>query len=602
MRRTLNNIILSVFVFTLILCFPRTVKAGDDLIIPEWVVNAHVVETGDLKIVEDITFEFNDDFNGVFREIVLDKTSGVSDIRVEEVLTDSSKEYVQVEDAKKGDSGVFVIKEDTDKISIQVFSPSKDQQKTFRIGYIVKNVAIKYNDIGELYYKFLGDENQTSIGSFTVNIKLPQIDASNEVKIFAHGPLNGEIHMQNDATYILHVDDVPPDTFIEGRVLFPKECIPLSNNIRNVDNYSNILEEEDAYQKKLIEDRERKQAIGEILEQISIVGAGVGLVLFVLFLVLFRRQKDIYHSMEYIGIPEDCTPAVACYLTGNIISTNTIFATILDLFRKGYMKISKGEYKKGQDTDDQEYIITRVKEQDDSLLNHEKHFINWLIDEMGNGQSVSTNDIEQFGKHNSTKFIDLYAQWKGKIREDAVQKGYYDKSKTKFGVFFLILSLVLFILSIFTLVYSSLFGIGSLIISILLFIYSMTLFCRRSDYGYWQYKKWVHFKKDMLKHDKHLSIEGFIENSVDVSLIYALGLGVETKVDDFNFDKKNQYNQAYSNNSWIFWYLLYVNNKDNAFERSMNNSFEDIAGGSYSGGGFSGGGGGGAGGGGAGGF
>jgi len=167
----------------LIACFPQSVNAEEDLIIPEWVVDAQLLENGDLQIAEDISFEFNDYFNGVFREIVLNKTSGVSDIRVQELIGTALKKYTRVEEAKKGDSDVYLIKDETDKITIQIFSPLEDEVKTFRISYVVKNV------------------------------------------------------------------NVPSDTFVEGRILFPKEFIPLASNVQNIDNLSNILEEETAYPK-----------------------------------------------------------------------------------------------------------------------------------------------------------------------------------------------------------------------------------------------------------------------------------------------------------------------------------------------------------------
>lgn len=44
---------------------------------------------------------------------------------------------------------------------------------------------------------------------------------------------------------------------------------------------------------------------------------------------------------EYHNIPEDCTPAVASYITGRNINGNIFFATVLDLFNKGYLRISR---------------------------------------------------------------------------------------------------------------------------------------------------------------------------------------------------------------------------------------------------------------------
>lgn len=568
--------------------------AKEDLIISKWKIDAYLLENGDMQIVEDITFNFNKKFNGVFREIVLDRTSGVSGIRVQEITATNPKEYDHVENAKNGDSDVFLIEEESNRVSIQIFSPSKDEKKTFRIGYAIKDVAVKYNDIGELYYKFLGKENETPIERFTVNIKLPQTITDNQIKIFAHGPQNGRIGKGKNNTYFLNVEDVPSNTFIEGRILFPKDLIPLSNNVQSIERYSKILEEEASYQNKKIEDRERKQKIKRTLAPISLWTSVFGFVVFLICLMLFKREKDIYQREEYIRIPEDCTPAVASYLTGAMIGTNTIFATILDLFRKGNVTIK--EENGGED-----FTISQLKQEDYYLLKHEKYFMDWLFRKMGNGHSVSTKEIKDFTEYNSSKFVTMYSLWKDRIKKDVVFKGYYDKSKIKYGVLLLIYSIIVFILGIFTLIYESLFGLIGLASSILLFIYSMTLFYRFSDYGYKQYKKWMDFRKFIKKYNRNLSKDDLMNSSLDISLIYALGLGIEKKIDGLHFDKADYSTEIYSHNNWIFWYFLFVNNENNAFHKTMDQSFGGTTG-SYSGGGFTGGGGGGAGGGGAGGF
>ncbi|MGI6331306.1 MAG: DUF2207 domain-containing protein [Zhaonellaceae bacterium] len=602
-KKILKHIGLLIIAFVFITCLPLSQAVAKELTIPKWVVEAKLLENGNLSIAEDITFEFDGQFNGIFREIVLDKTSGVDNIQVKELSGSRSREYTRVKDAENGDMGVYLLEEENNTIRVRIFSPSDDEEKTFRVSYVLKNVAIKYNDIGELYYKFLGAENQTPIGSFRVNITLPQADTYNQVKVFVHGPQNGKISKEDNRTYSLYVEDVPEDTFIEGRLLFPGEFIALSNNIQDKDNLNNILEEEKAFQNKLAQDRERRERLGNLLGQASIWASVLGLGLFAIFLARFRREKNVYQRDDYKPnvLPEDCTPAVASYLTGAILGINTIFATILDLFRKGYIILNKVEDLE-ENTSEEEFVLTQVKQEDNALLNHEKYFINWLVKIMGNGHSVSTRDIEGYSKHNSINFITLFKGWKSQIKEDAEQKGYYDLSTTKYGVLCLVFAIGLLILGIFSLVYGSIFGWVNLVVAVVLFIYSLTLFYRHSDYGYQQYKRWLEFKKHMQKKIKDLSLKDLIENSADISLIYALSLGVDKKLDRFDCDIAYS-NPMYSNNNWFIWYLLFMNNRNSTLHKSFNNSFQGGTGtGGFTGGGFSGGGGGGAGGGGAGGF
>ncbi len=141
--------------------------------------------------------------------------------------------------------------------NIMIFSPSKNKSKTFRIKYIINNVATKHKDIGELYYKFLGEENETIIDYFSATIKLPNFE-KNMIKIFGHGPLNGKIHFIEGDLIKLEVTDVSPNSYIEARTLFPLDYIPNSTNTGNR-NLESIIDEEISYEKEIAATAQKKE-------------------------------------------------------------------------------------------------------------------------------------------------------------------------------------------------------------------------------------------------------------------------------------------------------------------------------------------------------
>ena len=589
-------------VLILIISTTTISSAEESLIISQWIVNAELLENGDLDIVEDITFNFREKYNGVFREIVLKNTAGIDGIRVVENSKDKVLEYKMVEKAKKGDENVFLLKEEKHSITLQIFTPSKNtEEKNFRIIYTVKDVAKKYNDIGELYYKFLGSENDTSIDFFSVNIILPEKDVNNKVKIFAHGPLNGEIHKVSDNTINLQVDDVPKDTFIEARILFPKEFIPTSQNTIDKDAYSDIMEEEARLKEKIQEKIVKREARGILFGNIAIIFAAIEMLIFILLIIKYRRLKDIHTETTYSEVPEDNTPAVVSYISSHAISINTIIATVLDLYRKGYIKIHNGEEFKKKNEALKDFTITKVKEENNNLLSHEKYFINWLIDIMGDGNSVTTNDIESYSKNNSSMFTKHYSKWIELIKEDAHYKGYFDGNTKKYGLPLVIIFPIGLILSIIALVHENILGLPLIFTSILMLIQGIMLLSRRSNYGYVEYKRWMAFKKHMKKLEKDDSIDSLDEYPKDISLIYGLALGIHNNILD-KFDIKVTDGENTYSYGWMYWYFILNNDKNNAFNKSINNSFSSISPQTGQGGSFSSGGGGGAGGGGAGGF
>ena len=94
-------------ILTILILISTSSFAEDGLNIQRWIVNSSLLENGDLKISEDITFNFRDKFNGVFRNIVLEGTDGISEIQLYELVEGDEIPYTLNMDANKGDQKVF---------------------------------------------------------------------------------------------------------------------------------------------------------------------------------------------------------------------------------------------------------------------------------------------------------------------------------------------------------------------------------------------------------------------------------------------------------------------------------------------------------------
>jgi len=572
--------------------FAKDAEAKDELYVTDWIVEAEIMENGDLKITEDITYEFNNKFNGVYRDIILNKVSGIADISVQELSDGKASLFTAVDKAKNGDSGIYTIEESKEKVLIKIFSPSQNETKTFRISYIAKNVAVKYNDTAELYYQFLGNTNETAIGRMLINIYLPDGASYENVHVFAHGPLHGKIIKADDRHYQLKVDDVPAKTFIEGRVLFPVQLIALSDNIVEEDRYLSILEEEETFQSKLEKNRARKETVHKVLNIINPIAVAIGALALIYAAGKCKRNAFQNPNQLVFDWEKDCTPAMAALITNHFIGPNVIFASLLDLFRKGYIGISRQQDGTGA-LDNQAFIINKQKEADKLLQKHEKYLMEWLFFRIGHGKQVSTKDIENYSKNNNDKFIKEYSEWKNSIKADVLEKGCYDRSKRGLGVFLIVFSVTEFILGIFTAANGNAIFFISIIMGVILAIYGIRLFGWLSDYGYELYRKLINIKSHVKYHSDFSDID---KNVPDQSLIYALALNtLAVKPRVYEGDES-----LYINN-WIYWYFIYASDKNNSLRKSMDTSFAPVA---HSGdsGSFSGGGGAGAGGGGTGGF
>lgn len=585
---------LKIFPLLIILLLISTISfAEDDFRISNWIVNSTLLENGDLKISEDITFNFTNPMNGVFRNIVLERTNGITGIKVYEIVHGKEILYSYDMDAKKGHTNRFKSEIKNNIQELMIFSPSQNENKTFRINYTLNDVAIKHKDTGELYYKFLGHENNTPIDYFSATISLPSID-KNKTQIFAHGPANGKISFVDQDLIKLQVSHVPARTFVEARVLFPSSIIPASTNL-GYKSFDNIIDEELSFE----QDRQRNPKAKALLSNISIIGTGIGALFISLIFNKSRRNTDIYRNLSSFQ-PKDITPGELRLFQSRIIDSNSLIATIFDLGRKGYVSIQEDDkFIQGQ----KGFLITNTNKPEIGLLSHEIYLLDWLFNLIGDGKQLSTSDIDSHRKKPYTKFFKEFKLWQSKVKSDLKDREYYDHSTKSTGVILILLSLVFFIISILTFINNSLYGLLPLGLGLFIFIFGFQLLFRKSDIGYIQDKLWKDYKKNLKNQGK--TPENYNQVILeDKDLIYGLALGLPMKSLN-NFRK--QMPQTYMASHWMYWYFLTNSQGGSRFEDSFNSSFYGTTGTTNptsfgGGGGFSGGGGGGAGGGGAGGF
>ena len=581
------------FIFIFIFTFTLTTYAQDDLFITNWHVESELLENGDLEVSEDITFRFNDDFNGIFREIVIEDTDGIEGLEVYELSGGNLLPYELDENADVGDSNVYSISFADNAHRVQVFSPSEDEDKTFRFNYTVNNLAVLHSDIGEFYYQYLGEENNTFIESFTASLSLPQFNRD-DLHIFAHGPLNGTINFTENNNIFLQVEDVGSGNFIEARVLYPTTYTPLSNRTGNSD-LDTILNQEQEYQQGIEEDLLRREKIKDYLNYISVFISGLGALIIWFLYRLTRRDPKIFRQMEDLN-PEDISPAELNLFRNMTLTPRAITATIFDLARREYLTIEdlKGEGKK------LDLSLTKTNRSPSTLFEHERFFMDWLFNEIGDGNRSSTKLINVSRKNSAISFNKKYQNWATMVRDQLYSRNYYDRRHRKPGVFLLILALIFLGLGIASLVNSAFYGIALIIISIVIIIFSIALIGRLSDKGYIQKSLWDDFKKMIEGENKST-----VENISDKQLIYAMAMDLSVEdIDDYRSDYPATYFPLY----WGYFFMLNKNG-GSVLDDSVSNSFYGYTGNSGptgasfgGGGGFSAGGGGGAGGGGAGGF
>lgn len=589
-------------IILLSILIPINIFASDNLKIPSWTIDSTLLENGNLSIVEDIIFNFEGTFNGAYRNIILDSTDGIENLNISEIVSGREIEYILDPKAKKGNTNVYNMELNNNSANIMIFSPSKNEDKTFRFRYTISNVATRHKDIGEFYYKFLGEQNKTPIDYFSATINLPRFE-KDKIKIFAHGPSNGKIEFLGDNLIKLNITNVSPNKFIEARILFPLDYIPNSTNIGS-NTMNNIIDEEISYNEQVLEDAVRKEKLRNTLNNISIWVIALSVFIIGFIFNKFRRDPSIYENMDSI-YPRDITPAELSLFMNQVVNSRAILATLFDLSRRGYITIDEAELKTSdgkRSSPEREFVFFKTGKDTDGLLNHESFLMNWLFNDIGDNIKVSTWDINMERKRSNMEFNKSQSTWVKEVQKQLALRNYYDPIGKKFGIFLMIFDLPIFILGILAIANNAMYGISLIILSIILFTYGVFLFARKSNEGQIQYDLWKDFKKNFIDFEQnHIYIPK------DLTLIYAITLGLPMEeLSDYRQSIGLNYYPMY----WGYWYFLTNKRGGSLFEDRLTHSFYGYASGTSTsnstsfggGGGFSGGGGGGAGGGGAGGF
>ncbi len=582
-----------------------------------FIVNAELDTYGNLSVEEQITYEFEGSFNGVYRTLRTAQSHGIDQIEV--YVLSGNNFYALTQDDSEGEN-TFQLLQESDGIKIKAFSRSSNESKSFLIKYIVMGAATKYQDTGELYWKFMGTETDVDILDFTVNIKLPQDVPEGKLRAFAHGPLSGAVSLPDPSTVTLFVKKLLPHQFVEARILFPEVLIAQSDKVVSADAMERILDEEADWANEANAKRWRARLVIFLSALYAVIE------LFMILFLYFKYDKEFktHFKGEYFReLPGKYSPAVLSVLWNfGGIHPKDITAVLMDLVRRRYLRLIaeqveiKGFIKHKVETD---YAFELNPDADpEQLTKQEKYLIDWLITTVGNGSRVTLNQIESSSKtvSGAKSFKEDYDAWTAYVREEAEEYGFFDKNAVKGQIYGVLTAVAGMVFGGYTAaVHGNIAGFVLLLITSLVLLVYALLIKKRSKYGAEQFKMWKAFRRFLL----HFSTMDQAKLPAVVIwehyLVYAISLGVAKEV--VNQLKLVFREETFNNSSLTFMYYGAYRHHDGYFntlnhitdtmvkttESTYTQAMSKLSSSSGSkGGGFSGGGGGGGGGGGAGAF
>ena len=379
---------------------------------------------------------------------------------------------------------------------------------SFEYVYTILGAITKYSDISELNWRMF-EYMEGTIKESLVTVTFPTHSRPiDEVLVWGHGLSKGTIHAVETNKVEMKLSNVKKGEFLEFRILMPNESfptIPAKNIFIDPDINKQVIVD---YENQLASETNFRIFLAQAVLGLSI--AMVASMIFIAYKVYLKYDKEYiaeFQEMYFRDLPSKHTPAEMSYLY-YFRKTNDedVTATLLDLVRRKIVTILyEGTNVTSRKADFELRLTdpTKLKE----LLPHERHIVNWFFGLIGNGTSVSTSQIENYGKLGIThaeRFQKEGKEFVKHVKKTCEHYDFFEKNldaaKKKVMVYFLIPVLML-ILAAFT---GSIFALDNTISIVLSIVTALSYAVyigsikKRSVKGNELFAKWKAFRSFLL--------------------------------------------------------------------------------------------------------
>lgn len=385
-------------------------------------ISAVILNNGDMQVTENLSFDISGSLNGVYRDILLstgDKygASGI-DVTLVEV---NGKVYTYAPlEVALGTDGMYNLNSISGGKQVKIFTPSSNEVKNVKITYVLHDVVLKYNDVAELHWDFIGSGWDSEISSTNIVITTPEV--SNDLRGWGHGPLNGVVEVKDGNTVILSATNVSANTEVTARVAMDTALFENVKKTYNTVALESILKEEEKY----ASEANTRRSLAKVGVYLLVADAVLVVICPIMW---YTKKKKEFEVSDFVGkyyreLPEDYGPAVMTEVLGTKGYAKIMPATIMNLARKKHIKITEIKDSKGKTKDYELELVDKAElEQDETLMENEKYFaLNMLFDKE---TKFTLKEFEKRFNRSSERdaAIAKSATWQKKIEEDAKARG-----------------------------------------------------------------------------------------------------------------------------------------------------------------------------------
>ena len=356
---------------------------------------------------------------------------------------------------------------------------NKTGKKKYQISYTIPNVINSYKDCQEFYWKLLNSDNSIPVKKVTGIITMPgKVEDKNNLKVWGHGPLNGEINVISNDKIEFVVNNLQTRKMLEVRVVTEDNMFNVNySKIKNYRYLNTIVDEETNWANA---SNNSTKKFYSVLITVYVIAILINILQSIKFYKISRRRDDgiIHRNLKYCrDIPRDgiSTPSEASYLyffnkdNDEIMEhqSDIVSATILDLALKKYISLR---------TEDKSVYVNILKSADG--LNEDEKAVYEILEGTHKKEDgeFEISKINTFAKKYYSKYSRCINNMVNEARESIYRQKLVDKANKKayrkavnaksiysfliLGVQFIIIAFLIGLLPIFNKAYISMFGLG----------------------------------------------------------------------------------------------------------------------------------------------
>jgi len=418
-------------------------------------IGAAVDQNGDMRVTEDRAVTFHGQFHWVQWELKKKGSEGIVLQAISTVKNGAEVAYTEVQ-GEATQPGTYSLADNGDGLVIRLAIDEADTTLPLRIAYFVKGAGKSYSDTSELYWQFIGSDTPVPSGPVHIEITPPAPLNKDQVKAWAHGPLTGTVAIQPDGRVVLDVPQLPANTFVEARVLYPAGALPGATSSGGA-HLQAVLDEEG----KLA-----SEANGKRIRARLGVWLGLGIpTLLALGGLAFALWAFARHGREYKPefpggyLREDPRPDLPPAVVGALwrfgkVSDADIAATFMDLADKRVVAMRPvtvrhdGVLGIGAHDEPTFELGLNPNPPGDSIGITDRILLDAIFSEVGDGRTVTLDAIKTYAKSYPEKFSASIKRWKDACEGVAEGQGLFETQSWEWRVWMWVVAAVVLIAGI----------------------------------------------------------------------------------------------------------------------------------------------------------